>query len=129
MAITEFKSRRKVKRIIYSPATVVLLVIVIFVLARATWSIYDKYHLSADRLDQAESQLAAIKAQEGDLSQSIAALSTASGTEAAMRTDFRIVKPGESLAVIVDAATTAPAAATSSEGFLDKVGGWFKGIF
>jgi len=98
-------------------------------LARATSSIYGKYSFSKNRLDQAKSQLAALKAQQGDLSQSIAELSTASGTESVMRTDFRIVKPGESLAVIVDTATTAAATTTAPETFWQKAGAWWKGIF
>jgi len=128
MAINQFKSRRKAKRLFYSPVTVVILIIIIAFLARSTWGIYEKYDLSKERLDQADGQLAALKAQEGDLSQSIAQLSTASGTEAVMRTDFRIVKPGESLAVIVNTATTAPTT-TPSQGFWGKLGSWFSDIF
>ena len=128
MAINQFKSRRRAKHLFYSPMTVVVLIILIVFLARSTWSIYEKYSLSRDRLDQAESQLSALKAQEGDLSQSIARLSTASGTEAAMRTDFRIVKPGESLAVIVNTATTAPTT-TPLTGFWGKIGAWFGDVF
>jgi len=128
MAINQFKSRRKAKRLFYSPAMVVVLAIIIVFLARSTWGIYEKYSLSKDRLDQADGQLAALKAQEGDLSRSIAQLSTASGTEAVMRTDFRIVKPGESLAVIVKTATSVPTT-TAPEGFWGKLGSWLGAFF
>jgi cell division protein FtsB len=128
MIIKQFKSRRKTKRILYSPATIVVLILVLVILVRGTWSIYEKYHLSSDRLDQAESQLSALKNQEGELSQSIAQLSTASGTEAVMRTNFRIVKPGESLAVIINTATTAPTT-TPPHSFWGKLGSWFGNIF
>jgi cell division protein FtsB len=124
MIINQFKSRRKAKRLLYSPVTVIVLTLVLVVLARSTWSIYEKYRLSSDRLDQAESQLSALKNQEGELSQSIAKLSTVSGTEAVMRTNFRIVKPGESLAVLVNTATTAPTTKARS-GFW----AWLRGIF
>ena len=86
----------------YSPVTIIIFIIAIAFLARAAWSIHGKYDVSKDRLEQAKSQLAALKDQESDLSQSIARLSTASGTEEVIRTDFRVVKPGESLAVIID---------------------------
>jgi cell division protein FtsB len=128
MIVKQFKTRRKLKRIFYSPVTVIVLALVMFVLARGTWSVYQKYLISSDRLLQAKSQLSALKAQEGDLSQSIAQLSTASGTEAVMRTNFRIVKPGESLAVIVNTATTAPTT-TPLHGFWDKLGSWFSNHF
>ena len=128
MAIKQFKSRRKLKKVFYSPVTVVVIALVLVVLARGTWSVYQKYLVSEDRLNQASGQLAALTTQEGDLSQSIAELSTASGTEEVMRTNFRIVKPGESLAVIVNTATTAPAT-TSPEGFWGKLGAWFGKVF
>ena len=128
MAINQFKSRRKTKRLFYSPMAIIVLGLVVVLLARATWSIHEKYDLSKSRLGQAEDQLAALKTQEGDLSQSIAELSTASGTETVMRTDFRIVKPGESLAVIIDSAATATATTTRMT-FWQSVGGWFEGFF
>ena len=128
MAIKQFKSRRKLKKVFYSPVTVVVLALVLVVLARGTWSVYQKYLVSEDRLNQARGQLAALKAEEEDLSQSIAELSTASGTEAVMRTNFRIVKPGESLAVIVNTATTA-ATTTIPKGLWSKVGLWFGKVF
>jgi cell division protein FtsB len=128
MAINQFKSRRKLKKIFYSPVTVVVLALVLVVLVRGTWSVYKKYLVSEGRLDQAQGQLAALKAQEGDLSQSIAQLSTASGTEAVMRTNFRIVKPGESLAVIVTTATTAPTT-TIPGGFWQRIGEWLRKVF
>ena len=128
MIIKQFKSRRKAKRLFYSPVTIIVLALVLVVLARSTWSIYEKYLLSSDRLDHAESQLSALKNQEGQLSQSIAKLSTASGTEAVMRTNFRIVKPGESLAVLVNTATTAMATGTP-KGFWQRIGEWFGKVF
>jgi cell division protein FtsB len=128
MIIKQFKSRRKTKRILYSPATIVVLIIALVILARGTWSMYEKYLLSSDRLNQSESQLSALKNQEGELSQSIAKLSTASGTEAVMRTNFRIVKPGESLAVLVNTATTAMATGTP-KGFWQRIGEWFGKVF
>ena len=129
MSLNQFKSRRTTKRYFYSPAMIVVFVVAIGFLARATWSIHGKYELSKSKLGQAEGQLAALTAQKSDLSQSIAELSTASGTESVMRTDFRIVKPGESLAVIIDTATTATATVTPPLSFWQGIGAWFSGFF
>lgn len=112
----------------YSPATVIVLVLVIILLGRAAWSIYEKYQFSAGRLAQAQGQLADLDGQEQSLSQSIAELSTASGTETVLRTNFRVTKPGESLAVIVNTATSAPATTTPVT-FWQGVGAWFRDLF
>jgi len=108
---------------------IVVLALVLIVLARSTWSIYEKYRLSGSKLGQARDQLAALTSQEGQLSQSIAQLSTASGTEAVMRTDFRIVKPGESLAVIIGGTATATATTPPPLSFWQRIGAWFRHIF
>ncbi len=128
MAINQFKSRRKAKRLLYSPVAIIVLGLVVVLLARATWSIHEKYDLSKSRLSEAEDQFDALKTQEGNLSQSIAELSTASGTETVMRTDFRIVKPGESLAVIIDSAASATATTTHMT-FWQSAGEWFGNVF
>jgi cytoskeletal protein RodZ len=128
MAINQFKSRRKAKRLLYSPATVIVLIIVTVILAHSAWDVYGKYRLSQDRLSQADGQLADLKGQEQSLSESISALSTASGTEAVLRTNFRVTKPGESLAVIVNREPTTTATA-ATETFWQKVGSWFAGLF
>ncbi|MDE2188608.1 MAG: hypothetical protein KGJ35_02685 [Patescibacteria group bacterium] len=129
MALSEFKNRRKLKRYIYSPLSVIVLSVIVIILGRATFGVYQKYELSEIRLSQANDQLMQVKHEEQNLSASIAELSTASGTEAALRTNFRIVKPGESLAVIIDTATSAPATTTPPRGFWSSVGQWFEKVF
>ena len=113
----------------YSPVTIIIFIIAIAFLARAAWSIHGKYDVSKDRLEQAKSQLAALKDQESDLSQSIARLSTASGTEEVIRTDFRVVKPGESLAVIIDNDDATETATATPETWWQGVGAWFGRMF
>ena len=128
MAINQFKSRRKAKKMLYSPVTVIVLALIVAVLGRAVWSIYQKYDFSADRLAQAQGQLADLNGREQNLSESIAELSTASGTETVLRTNFRVVKPGESLAVIVNTATTGPATTTPPTVW-QRDGQWFKDLY
>jgi cell division protein FtsB len=125
----QFKSRRKAKQVMYSPIAVILLIVIVAILARGVWSIYEKYHLSVGRLAQSESQLADIDSRESQLSSSISELSTASGTEAALRSNFRVVKPGESLAVIIDTAPTSSLATTSTEGSWLRLSAWFSDLF
>jgi cell division protein FtsB len=128
--MNQFKSRRKAKRLIYSPAAIAVLALAVVVLAKATWSVYDKYQISASRLGQSDAQLAGVKSQEGTLADSISALSTQAGAEAALRSDFRVVKPGESIAVIVDATDTSAAAVPAPPaGLWARMSAWFGRAF
>ncbi len=90
------------KRIISSPVTMIILLIISIVIFRATWSIYDKVKLSDERLTQVQTKLDKLENRKDELSQQINTLSTKQGIEAELRTRFRAVKAGESVAVILD---------------------------
>lgn len=105
---------------------VVVLVIVFVFLARAAWGMYYTYRLSADRLDEAKSQLDGVKSQEQGLSQSIAELSTPAGVDAALRSNFRVTKPGESLAVIIPSTAATSTPTSTPQGLWARIVGWFE---
>ena len=90
------------KRIISSPFTLAAVVVLFIVLARSTWNMYQKAHLSDTRLEQANSELAKLAQRQDELSQKVVYLSTEQGIEAEIRTKYHAVKEGESVAVIVD---------------------------
>ena len=103
----KYGNRRTENRILSSPITIVGLTILIIILARATWSIREKSVASANKLSQAKSELAKLEDHQADIGQQVNHLSTEQGIEAELRTKYRAVKTGESVAVIVDNSQTA----------------------
>lgn len=101
----EFKRKRTIDRIIYSPVSLIILVIILAFSVRATWAVHVKEQMSRDSLDQSQRELDKIAAREQSLNQAIAYLSTPQGVETEIRKKFRVVKDGESVAVIVDDAS------------------------
>ena len=79
----------------------VLTIILFVILARAAWGMYDKARGSERRLAQAEAELKRLEERQSELSGRINYLSTDQGVEAELRTKYRAVKEGESVAVII----------------------------
>ena len=102
------------KRVLSSPVTIVLLVIILVLAARAAWGIYQKDRISAERLAQVEANAGKLRAQQTSLNQRIEYLSTDRGVEAELREKYRAVKDGESVAVVIDSADATSSAATST---------------
>ncbi len=109
------------KVILSSPITPVILFIVLAFLAKATLSIYSKARVSQNRLVEAQAELGKLQARQADLAHKVDYLSTDQGVEAEMRTKYRAVKEGESVAVIVDNTAAAAAIQASST---PQIGWW-----
>ncbi len=116
-----YGNRTLKRRILSSPLALVAALIVFVLLARATWGVYEKASQSAQRLAEAETELDKLKQHQDDLSRKVSYLSTDQGVEAEIRTKYRAVKEGESVAVIVDTDQTASAMNATSTA---KVGWW-----
>ncbi len=90
------------KRLLASPVTLIIVLAVFVVLARAAWTMVNRAKLAAERLGQVEAQSAKLQASQKKLSDEITGLSSPGGIEADLREKYHAVTPGESVAVIVD---------------------------
>jgi cell division protein FtsB len=125
----EFQHKRRIRKIMYSPVVILLLLIIAIVFVRAAWNIYEKEAQSRAYLEQAQSQLSNMQSQEKILSQSVASLGTPQGKDAEIRSEYLVVKPGEQVAVMVDDEASDTAATSSAEvspgGFWARITGFF----
>ena len=112
-----------------SPITLVVGLCVLVVLTKATWSIHQKVLASAAKLEQARAELDKLKTREADLSKQVSYLSSEGGIEAELRTKYRAVKEGESVAVIVDdghqTATIENATSSDTTSWWHSILNWF----
>ena len=112
------------RKVMSSPVTLVLSLIVFIVLAKAALGIHDKAAISDTKLDQSRVELANLESREADLTSQVGRLSTDQGIESEIRTKFKGVRNGESLAVIIgnnETASVTPASIASTT----KSVGWF----
>jgi len=88
--------------VLSSPITLIVVIVLAGFLARAVWSINQKATTAADKLDQANADLAKLESNKADLEARVGSLSTDAGVKAAIREKYHAVEPGEQVAVIVD---------------------------
>jgi cell division protein FtsB len=106
--------KKTYKKFIYSPLTLLILFLFLLVILRAVWGVYKKQEISAQYLEKEQEQLASIEARHKELAASVDYLKTDKGIEAEIRSKFRVVREGESVAVIIGGdATTTPTTVTS----------------
>jgi cell division protein FtsB len=120
-----YGNRSLTKRLVSSPISLVLAAVLFVVLAKGVWTIHLKAAASSARLEEAHAELVKLQARQTDLSKKVEYLSTNEGIEAEIRTKYRAVHEGESVAVIIDpadqTANSANASSTSSNGFWHKL--------
>lgn len=91
------------------------LIIILLVIARATWSLYKKNKLASENLRFSAERMAKLTDRELILRDKIERLKTPRGIEEEIRNNFPMVKPGEQVINLVDKerpATTTTATAT-----------------
>lgn len=124
----DFQKKRQLQNRIYSKTTVVILAIVIVILLRATWNMYQANVESQNNFYRVSGQLTALRTREDDLNSEIARLNTEKGTEEEIRKKFNVAKEGEGVVYVVDAKQTAPAPAPQT-GFFGQLWSYVVNIF
>jgi cell division protein FtsB len=98
----EFQEKRKIKKMIYSRLSVVLLLLVLLFVLKGVWGVYEKERLTRENLSRVQTELERLRERELYLSTGIERLKTPKGTEEEIRRKYGLVKPGEQVIVIVD---------------------------
>lgn len=104
----DFQQKNKLRKFFYSPIIVVIFVVLAIYAIYSTWSVYSKMAQSGEDLKKSQEKSLALAAKNNQLDSSISDLQTSEGVEKEIRNKFGVVKPDESIAVIVsdDSATT-----------------------
>ncbi len=126
--MNEFKKRQRIKKIIYSRAIVILLVIVALFMIRGVWDIFWKYRGSVSDEQELKAELASLTNQETYLASSTAELESPSGTTYELQEKFGAVLPGEKEIVLVNTATSGAAQSAAPQGFFSRIWNWITNL-
>lgn len=103
----DIRERTRLRRILYSKPAIIALALVVVLLSRGVWGVYQKSVEAVAKRDKATAELASIVAREKELQTDIARLSTGEGVEAEIRDRFMVAKAGEKVMIIADPAASA----------------------
>ena len=99
----EFHEKRKLKRLVYSKPTVVVLFIVVLFLLNGVWNVYQKERDTNEKKVMVQRELDELESRERELRKEVNRLSTKRGIEEEILGKFNVARSGEGIIVIVDA--------------------------
>ncbi len=122
----EFRKKKKIQKILYSPIVLLILAIIFVILIRSLWGVYKKERLSTNNLLREQIELAKLSSREQNLASSLDDLKTELGIENEIRNKFRVVKEGEQVAVIIgDNVSSVKKVASTTHSFWYMIFHWF----
>ena len=111
----EFQHKRSWQKWVYSKPALLILLILLVLSAKGTWSILGKEKESAANLKRAKAQLAELNSTNSALSQELAGLETTEGVENEIRSKYDVAKNGEQVLVVVDKDSSSASSTEASE--------------
>ncbi len=125
----DFQKKRKIRNIIYSKTTVVLLFFMIIILGRATWSMYRTKAQGQADFERVSATLVDLQNRQKALVSDIDRLKTEKGTEEEIRKKFSVAKEGETVVFLIEHESAVPPAPIEEKSFLKKVWSGFLSVF
>ena len=116
----DFQRKQQIRKVLYSKAALVAVLILLVIVGKATWSVYTKERESQKNLTRVENELASLQAREQKLQKDITHLQTPEGVETEIREQFQVAKPGERMIVLVEEGRAAPAEAPTERSLVSK---------
>ncbi len=100
--ITNSHHLKKQRSWFSSKPMLVLMLIAVFFLGRATFDVYGKFVLSQNNFHRTHAEEMMLLEQKEDLSEQVEKLSTERGMEEMVRRNLPVGRPGEKMIVVVD---------------------------
>lgn len=97
-----FQERKKLRKIIYSKVTLLVLFIILVAIGRGAWGVHQKALIAQTEREIALRSLAEIQSRTAELETSLVQLKSKQGIESAVRQKYSVGKPGEEVVVVVD---------------------------
>ncbi len=98
----DFHEKRKIKRLLYSKVTLIILALLVIWLSFNVFSMYKKERDTRLRRIEQREVLDELEGREASLKEEIERLSTERGIEQEVRSKFEVGKEGEEVVIIVD---------------------------
>ncbi len=119
-----FQERKKIRKIVYSKVTLVVLAGLLFVVSVGAWRIHQKAVVAKTERDISARELSGSESRMKELQVSLARLRSNQGMEEEVRQKYTVALPGEEVVVVVD-----ENAKKSENGEVPVSNGWWQKIF
>jgi len=100
--VIPFQERKKLRKILYSKISLVILAVMLFFVGKGAWGIHQKAQIAISERNIAQRSLLELEARTVELQASLIRLKSDIGVEEEIRQKYSVVRPGEEVVVIVD---------------------------
>lgn len=119
--VNRFIQKNRRSKIYSLPVIVILLILVVF-LARATWKAYNESVETKKQVALMQAEFDEVYSRTNSLSQGLASLKTQEGIEKEIRKKFSVAKEGEQVVVVIeDNATPTTSDIQEKKGFFGRL--------
>lgn len=122
----DFREKRFVKKVIYSKITLVILAILLLVVVRGVWGVYNDAKITEENEFIAQQELQELEERKQRIGAEIEELNSASGVEKEIRNKFSVVKEGEEMIMILDEKNPNHGSDLEKDSFWSKIVNWLK---
>jgi cell division protein FtsB len=98
----ELRRKQKIKRMLYSFPSLIVLSIITFFLVKGAWGVMEKERKSKEIVKDLKGEVATLIQRERELKDDISRLETNEGVKEEIKKRFNVAQEGEYVAVIVD---------------------------
>ncbi len=97
-----FQGRQKLRKILYSRITLLVLAVLVFFVGRGAWNTHQKAQIARSERDIAERAFTEMESRSSELQASLIRLKSDRGIEEEVRQKYTVARPGEEVVIIVD---------------------------
>lgn len=102
LVVIPFQERKKIRKILYSKVTLLVLFVILVAMGRGAWSIHQKTQIALSEREIAERSLSDLETRTAELKESLVRLKSEWGIEEEVRQKYTVARPGEEVVVVVD---------------------------
>ena len=97
-----FQERKKFRKILYSKASILVLLIASVLVSRGAWQVHEKAVIARTERDESARILVDLQERNKALEASLVRLKSSQGIEDEARQKYAVARPGEEVVVVVD---------------------------
>ena len=97
-----FQERKKFRKILYSKASILVLLVGLVLVSRGAWSVHQKAEIARTERNESVRMLAELQGRNTALEASLERLKSDKGIEDEVRQKYAVARPGEEVVVVVD---------------------------
>ena len=123
----EYQRKQRVRNILYSKASIIVLAILFVWFTKGVWGMYGRMQVSAEARDNAGRELYNLTGRKENVSKEIQRLKTKEGMETEIRSKFNVAMPGEEVLILIKGEEVPQQ--VEEEGFFESVFNKTKAFF